>query len=107
MSNTSKRGFASMDPNKQREIAVKGGKAAHVTGKAHEFTEEEARTAGRKGGNAVAVNRAHMAKIGRMGGSAPHVGRRKKQTTPVIDSTPTVVPSDSVPQLDEGQDLFL
>ena len=44
------RGFASMDPNKQREIASKGGKAAHQKGTAHEWTSEEARTAGRKGG---------------------------------------------------------
>lgn len=44
------RGFASMDPNKQREIASKGGKAAHARGTAHEFTSEEAREAGRKGG---------------------------------------------------------
>ena len=44
------RGFASMDPNKQREIASKGGKAAHQKGTAHEWTSEEARDAGRKGG---------------------------------------------------------
>jgi general stress protein YciG len=45
-----KRGFASMDENKQREIASKGGKAAHESGHAHEFSSEEAREAGRKGG---------------------------------------------------------
>ena len=44
------RGFASMDRNKQREIASKGGKAAHQKGSAHEWTSEEAREAGRKGG---------------------------------------------------------
>ena len=49
---TSKRGFASMDENKQREIASKGGKAAHEKGTAHEFDSEEAREAGRKGGEA-------------------------------------------------------
>lgn len=48
--NTSRRGFASMDPEKQREIASKGGHAAHEKGTAHEFTSEEARAAGRKGG---------------------------------------------------------
>jgi len=47
---TSRRGFAAMDENKQREIASKGGKAAHEKGTAHEFTSEEARAAGRKGG---------------------------------------------------------
>ena len=46
------RGFASMDRGKQREIASKGGKAAHQKGTAHEWTSEEAREAGRKGGMA-------------------------------------------------------
>jgi general stress protein YciG len=45
-----RRGFGSMDPAKQREIASKGGRAAHETGTAHEWTPEEARAAGRKGG---------------------------------------------------------
>lgn len=48
---SSNRGFASMDEEKQREIASKGGKAAHEKGTAHEFTSEEAREAGRKGGS--------------------------------------------------------
>ena len=43
---TSKRGFASMDASKQREIASKGGRAAHAKGTAHEFTSDEARVAG-------------------------------------------------------------
>ena len=47
-----RRGFASMSPEKQREIASKGGKAAHQKGTAHEWTSEEAREAGRKGGMA-------------------------------------------------------
>jgi len=45
-----RRGFASMSPEKQREIASKGGRAAHAKGTAHEWSAEEARTAGRKGG---------------------------------------------------------
>ena len=45
-SDTSNRGFASMDPDKQREIAAEGGRAAHASGNAHEFTSEEARRAG-------------------------------------------------------------
>ncbi|MFA0925048.1 KGG domain-containing protein [Xanthomonas fragariae] len=49
---TSNRGFASMDEEKQREIAAKGGKAAHESGNAHEFTSKEAREAGKKGGQA-------------------------------------------------------
>ena len=46
------RGFASMDRGKQRDIASKGGKAAHQKGTAHEWTSDEAREAGRKGGMA-------------------------------------------------------
>src|SRR5712691_6859396 len=68
MANTSKRGFASMDATKQREIASKGGRAAHAKGTAHEFTSDEARVAGRKGGEAVSRDRAHMSTIGREGG---------------------------------------
>ncbi|MTV36697.1 KGG domain-containing protein [Duganella radicis] len=45
-SDTSNRGFASMDPDRQREIASEGGRAAHASGNAHEFTSEEARRAG-------------------------------------------------------------
>ena len=65
---TSKRGFASMDQSKQREIASKGGRAAHAKGTAHEFTSDEARVAGRKGGEAVSRDREHMSAIGRKGG---------------------------------------
>ncbi|MGV3657458.1 MAG: KGG domain-containing protein [Chitinophagaceae bacterium] len=46
----SRRGFAAMDPEKQRQIARQGGKAAHQQGVAHQWTTEEARAAGRKGG---------------------------------------------------------
>jgi len=46
------RGFAAMNPEAQRAIAAKGGRAAHQKGTAHEFTSEEARIAGRKGGEA-------------------------------------------------------
>ena len=54
------RGFASMDRAKQREIASKGGKAAHAKGTAHEWTSEEAREAGRKGGMASHRRRKEM-----------------------------------------------
>ena len=66
----SNRGFASMDLSKQREIASKGGKAAHAQGRAHEFTADEARNAGKKGGEVVSRDRDHMAAIGRAGGQA-------------------------------------
>jgi general stress protein YciG len=49
-SGTSNRGFASMDPQRQREIAAQGGRAAHEKGTAHEFNSEEARAAGSRGG---------------------------------------------------------
>jgi uncharacterized protein len=75
----SNRGFASMDTGKQREIASKGGKAAHAQGRAHEFTPDEARVAGRKGGEAVSRDRAHMAAIGRAGGQAR--GRNRAMQT--------------------------
>jgi len=66
----SNRGFASMDEEKQKEIASKGGKAAHEKGTAHEFSSEEAREAGSKGGETVSQDREHMADIGREGGEA-------------------------------------
>jgi general stress protein YciG len=64
-----------MDREKQREIASKGGHAAHEKGTAHEFTPDEARVAGRKGGETVSRDRAHMAAIGREGGQNSHKSR--------------------------------
>jgi uncharacterized protein len=56
-----RRGFASMSPEKQREIASKGGRAAHQKGTAHEWTSDEARTAGRKGGQVSRGGRGRLA----------------------------------------------
>jgi general stress protein YciG len=70
----SNRGFGSMDEQEQREIASKGGRAAHEKGTAHEFTSEEAREAGRKGGQSVSQDREHMSEIGRKGGQSSHGG---------------------------------
>jgi len=70
MADTSNRGFASMDEEKQRAIASQGGKAAHDKGTAHEFTSTEAQRAGRKGGEVVSEDREHMAEIGRKGGES-------------------------------------
>ncbi len=56
-----RRGFASMSAEKQREIASKGGRAAHQKGTAHEWTSEEARTAGRKGGQVSRGGRGKLA----------------------------------------------
>ncbi len=69
-----------MDANKQREIASKGGKAAHKLGTAHQFTPDEARVAGRKGGEAVSQNRQHMSTIGRLGGEASRQARQSSRT---------------------------
>jgi general stress protein YciG len=65
------RGFASMNRDKQREIASKGGKAAHAKGRAHEWTAEEAREAGRKGG--IASHR-----------------RRRESDAPAPDAAPAI-----------------
>jgi len=65
-----------MDEEKQREIASKGGRAAHAEGTAHEFTPQEASKAGRKGGIAVSRDRKHMAEIGRQGGKARGAARK-------------------------------
>jgi general stress protein YciG len=78
---TSNRGFASMSPEKQREIASKGGRAAHQLGVAHEWSSDEARKAGRKGGEAVSQDRNHMAEIGRKGGQASRGGGRKNSSS--------------------------
>lgn len=86
---TSNRGFASMDPQKQREIASAGGRAAHQQGVAHEFTSEEARAAGRKGGEAVSRDREHMREIGRKGGeNSQSSGRSRIDSTERIQNSP-------------------
>lgn len=81
----SNRGFAGMDRAKRQEIASKGGKAAHAKGTAHQFTSDEARVAGRRGGGTVSQDRQHMAEIGRLGGLAR--AAKMKQQDP---STETV-----------------
>jgi general stress protein YciG len=89
MANTSKRGFASMDPAKQREIASKGGRAAHAKGTAHEFTSDEARVAGRKGGEAVSRDRNHMSQIGREGGHSRGQRARAAAASTTSGSAPS------------------
>ena len=71
------RGFASMDRAKQREIASKGGKAAHQKGTAHEWTSEEARDAGRKGGIA-----SHQRRREQMGGGTSNEDDDNQGTAP-------------------------
>jgi uncharacterized protein len=97
----SNRGFASMDMGKQREIASKGGRAAHAQGRAHEFTADEARVAGRKGGEVVSRDRSHMAAIGRAGGQARGRNRALQNlrdsaiTRTEAPLTKTIAPSDA------------
>lgn len=92
-SRTRSRGFASMDPAKQREIASKGGRAAHRSGNAHEFDSDEARKAGSKGGTAAHQRgTAHQftseeaRRAGSKGGRASRNNNASKQT---VDSADT------------------
>lgn len=69
-------GFAAMDPARRSEVSSEGGRASHRGGNAHEYTSEEAREAGRKGGVSVSRDRAYMAEIGRRGGLRKKPSRR-------------------------------
>jgi uncharacterized protein len=80
------RGFASMDRNKQRDIASKGGKAAHQKGTAHEWTSEEAREAGRKGGMA-----SHRRKQEQQGQASP------APEEPIASNPEQMIGSDNQP----------
>jgi general stress protein YciG len=82
------RGFASMDRAKQREIASKGGKAAHQKGTAHEWTSEEARDAGRKGG--IASHRRRREQMG--------VNDGQEQTTGDGDRSGSGEPGSASPE---------
>jgi general stress protein YciG len=93
------RGFAAMDQKKQKEIARRGGLAAQALGTAHRFSPEEARQAGRKGGEAVSGNRQHMASIGRRGGVARHALRKSQgpqAANQEVSPLSTVVPVETV-----------
>ena len=76
-----RRGFALMSVEERRRIASMGGQAAHARGTAHEFSQEEARTAGRAGGRAVSEDREHMTRIGRRGGEQRGVNLRARNET--------------------------
>jgi general stress protein YciG len=85
--NTMARGFAAMIPEKQREIARKGGVQAHKISKAHTFTSEEARAAGAKGGRKLATDRQHMSDIGRKGGVSSTLKRRAAATAVIMSES--------------------
>jgi hypothetical protein len=85
---TSNRGFASMDPQKQREIASEGGRAAHASGNAHEFNSQEAREAGRmshkndgnqQSGNSGSGSRSGGNNAGNQGGGNNNGGHGSKR----------------------------
>ncbi len=95
---TQNRGFASMDEDKQRAIAAKGGRAAHASGNAHEFSSAEARVAGRKGGEAISRNRQHMAAIGREGGHARHANAQRQQQQMQEEPKAPAAPASPYPQ---------
>ena len=78
------RGFASMDRAKQREIASKGGKAAHQKGTAHEWTSEEARDAGRKGG--IASHQRRREQVGGPGDEGSSSGSEPAGTPDVQET---------------------
>lgn len=89
MTEKARRGFKAMDPEAQRNIASKGGTAAHKYGVAHSFSPEEAQKAGRVGGAVVAADRSHMADIGRK-------GARSRLTGAQIVRTQTHTPEDRI-----------
>jgi general stress protein YciG len=108
MTEKKRRGFSAMDESKKREIARKGGIAAHRKGTAHKFTSEEAREAGRKGGrSAHRQGRAHKftpeeaRAAGRKGGMASHAPEKMPET-PMPSKEPPMQPSsDLVPAASE------
>jgi len=71
-----------MDPEKARAIRRLGGQTAQRIGKGHTFTPEEARQAGKKGGQAISQNRGHMAEIGRRGGENSRRSRLSAKNQP-------------------------
>lgn len=108
MAEKSPRGFAAMDAEKQKEIARKGGKAAHEKGTAHEFTPEEAREAGRKGGQAAhQKGTAHeftpeeAREAGRKGGQAARRRFAQQQSQPQAEEQPVSQSPEEVKEEEE------
>lgn len=95
----SRRGFAGMAADKHRSISSTGGKTAHAQQRAHEFSSEEARRAGRLGGERVSRNREHMAAIGRKGGRA---NKGAARSSAPLSSAYAAAAADSAPALSAG-----
>lgn len=94
------RGFAAMDPQKQRQIASMGGKAAHAKGAAHEFTSAEAREAGRKGG----LN-SHGRKSANANNANASAGGNATPATPQMNQSAPQVQQAEQPQQPQQQAL--
>src|SRR6476660_9357440 len=75
-----RRGFAAMDRDRVKEIASKGGKAAHAAGTAHQFSSDEARNAGRKGGMAPHVRRGGVRRRPAEAGTSVPQGERSSDS---------------------------
>jgi uncharacterized protein len=90
------RGFAAMPAEKQRQIASQGGTAAHQKGTAHRFNSEEARLAGRKGGESVSQDRRHMSEIGRKGGQKKTLsGKTDNKSTGFATKESSLIPEST------------
>lgn len=74
-------GFAAISPERRREIAAAGGRAAHARGTGHRFSPQEAADAGRRGGQSVARDRRHMQAIGRLGGTASGASKAARRAS--------------------------
>lgn len=98
-----KRGFAAMSEEQQREIASKGGQAAHQKGTAHEFDSEEARRAGQKGGEVVSRDRAHMAEIGRKGGESRQSAHRDSKSADASRAAPSAASEQQAKASRQGE----
>lgn len=96
--NISRRGFASMDPERRRQIASKGGRIAHSRGTAHKFTSVEAKEAGRKGGQVVSQDRAHMSMIGREGVKARRAKSQRLREATTTGTSQPVAASTVAPE---------
>jgi general stress protein YciG len=82
-----------------------GGRAAHQKGTAHEFTSEEAREAGRKGGRAVSQNREHMSAIGREGGESRAASQTRRRAEVAIAGGRSLSRSDSGDGLESSEEM--
>lgn len=96
--NTSNRGFGSMDQDKQREIASKGGKAAHASGNAHQFDSEEAAEAGRKGGQGRSQSSAQQRTQGTQAGNQEDTqgGNRQRNQEGRMQACICILPSQAL-----------